>query len=113
MAQITKSMKAGCVVRLKEWLKDGDTLWFIWRGTSASGMQRRYSVHQIAPDAGMLSGLATGNMTFNIAVACGYGYDEKNGLNQLKVNGCGFSVPQNVTDTVAQLLGIKLRYETL
>jgi hypothetical protein len=45
MTKAEKQLKAAAaVVRLREWLKEGDTLYFILRHRSASGMQRVYSV---------------------------------------------------------------------
>lgn len=37
---VTKTDRAEAAVRLKEWIKDGDTLWFILRHRSASGAGR-------------------------------------------------------------------------
>lgn len=94
--------------RLREWLKDGDTLYFILRhrSASASGLQRIYSVKQFK-----LNGLGVSDLSSNIAQSCGYAWSESHW--GLKVNGCGFSGEQDIMDTVGRLLGIELRYETL
>ena len=113
MPKVTTKMKAECKARLAEWLKDGDTLWFIFAGRSASGMQRRYKIKELIPDATLASKIATGDLTFNVAAACGYGYTEKHGDNELTINGCGFSAEQDIADSVSRLLGVKLRYERL
>ncbi len=94
--------------RLREWLKDGDTLWFIMRHRSASGMMRTYSVKQLECSDAKVS---ASDLTSNIAQACGYGWSES--YWGLKIQGCGFSAEQDISDTVGRLLGIKLRYETL
>lgn len=110
---VTKQDRIEAVARLKEWLKDGDTLWFILRHRAKSGMQRVYDVKQIKHYEYMTRpGVST--LSWNIALACNYSWDETHdGVN---VNGCGFSGEQAITDSVAHAIGLKsgqLRYEAL
>lgn len=105
--------------RLREWLKDGDTLWFILRHRSASGMRRVYDVKELTiesslPAEGETHGkwsVRCSTLSWNIAMACDLGWNEAHG--GIKINGCGFSGELDITDTVSRLLGIKLRYKTL
>lgn len=115
-----KADKQAATERLREWLKDGDTLWFILRHRSASGMQRTYSVKQLEVDTSSGSSLRVGDrnvvrasdLSSNIAMACGFGFADGAHYG-VKVNGCGFSGEQDIADSVGSLLGINLRYETL
>lgn len=117
---VTKSDRTEATARLKKWLKkDGDTLWFILRNRSTSGMMRVYDVKELTiessdPAEGETHGkwsVRCSTLSWNIAVACNYGWSETHG--GVKIPGCGFSGEQEITDTVSRLLGIKLRYETL
>ena len=116
----TKQDKAAAIARLKEWLKDGDTLWFILRHRSASGMQRVYSVKQLEVEmTGVFASgpKATGkvnasDLSSNIGMACGYAWHKD--WYGIKVNGCGFSGEQDIADAVAHVCGFEhLWYETL
>jgi len=132
----TKQDRTAATERLREWLKDGDTLWFILRHRSASGLQRVYSVKQLTTDIGSrdcayceggklfgdclkchgtksepVYNTCTSDLSSNIALACNFGFHSDH--YGVKVNGCGFSGEHEIADTVGRLLGIKLRYETL
>lgn len=114
---VTKADREGAKERLSEWLQNGDTLWFILRHRSASGMQRVYDVKQferptaVSEDNPNVLRLSVSTLSWNIAMACNLGWNELRG--GIRINGCGFSGEQEITDTVSQILGIKLRYETL
>ena len=123
---VTKQDRAEALERLREWLKDGDTLWFILRHRAASGMQRIYCVKQfeghldkqdrVQTEQGLnvredYISIRASDLTWNIASACEFGWNESHG--GIKINGCGFSGEQEITDTVGRKLGIRLRYETL
>lgn len=110
---VTKQDRIEAVARLKEWLKDGDTLWFILRHRAKSGMQRVYDVKQIERHKDQ-SRPAVSTLSWNIALACNYSWSGTHG--GVKVNGCGFSGEQDIADAVAHAIGLKsgqLRYETL
>lgn len=114
---MTKTDRAEAVTRLQDWLKDGDTLWFILRHRATSGMQRVYDVKQIemrpSTDTETYSQLrpSVSTLSWNIAMACNFGWNEARG--GIKINGCGFSGEQEIADAVGRKLGLKLRYETL
>lgn len=115
---VTKQDREDAVERLRGWLKDGDTLWFILRHRAASGMQRVYDVKQLEVTRSYAAEGQQGKdvvrvstLSWNIAMACNYAWNETHG--GIKVNGCGFSGEQEIADAVGRLLGIKLRYETL
>lgn len=115
----TKQDRTEALERLREWLKDGDTLWFILRHRLASGMRRVYDVKQLEVDTSPHSTMRVGDrnivrvstLSWNIASACDFSWNEAHG--GIKINGCGFSGEQEIADTVGRALGIKLRYETL
>lgn len=108
----TKEDKAAAIERLKEWLKDGDKLYFILRHRSESGMSRIYSVKHFTPKAVVdQADMGVADLSSNIAMACEYAWVEPHW--GVKVNGCGFSGEQDIADSVGRLLGMKLRYETL
>ena len=112
---VTKQDRIEAKGRLADWLKDGDTLWFILRHRSASGMSRVYDVKLIEIEdvdiAGTVHRARVSTLSWSIAEACNLAWSENHG--GVKVNGCGFSGEDEITQAVAQTLGIKLRYETL
>ena len=106
---------------LREWLKNGDTLWFILRHRASSGMMRVYDVKQLEIEShreeteqGLnvrRDSVRVSTLSWNIASACDMLWNENHG--GIRINGCGFSGEQEIADTVGRALGIKLRYETL
>jgi len=106
---VTKTDRIEARERLKEWLKDGDTLWFILRNRSTSGMRRVYDVKEL--NVTPSGGIAVSTLSWNICLACNFSFNENYG--GVVINGCGFSGEQEIADTVGRLLGVKLRYETL
>lgn len=114
----TAQDRADALERLREWLKDGDTLYFILRHRASSGMSRIYDVKQIMAAEWRVENEElvyfrprVSHLTWNIALACDFAWNESHG--GIRINGCGFSGEQEIADTLGRKLGITLRHETL
>ena len=96
---------------LKSWIKEDDTIYYIIKNVSSSGMYRHIDFFKFEWENGKLQKYW---LSYNIAKALKYSFKEK--TNSVGVGGCGmnmgFSVISNLAD---ELFGDykKLKYEQL
>jgi hypothetical protein len=97
---------------LKSWIKEDDTIYYIIKNVSSSGMYRHIDFYKFETnEKGQINKYW---LSYNIAKALKYSFKEK--TNSIGVSGCGmnmgFSVISNLAD---ELFGDykKLKYEQL
>ena len=104
--------KNEAINNLKSWIKEGDTIYYIVKNISSSGMYRHIDFYKFETnEKGQIN---KSWLSYNIAKALDYPFKKK--TNSIGVGGCGmdmgFSVISNLAD---ELFGDykKLKYEQL
>lgn len=82
-ARISKQERAEALARLARIIKPGDRVFTSIKHVARSGMSRSVAVYVIDP-----SGKDILNVTWNVAAALGYGWDNARGA--IRMGGCGF-----------------------
>lgn len=110
MTKAKQKEQQEAIERLREWVRDGDTVYLVLRRVSASGMSRviapivfRPSPYDQKPDPLFIG--------FNAALATGYSFDRK--LEGVRLNGCGMDMGFSLVNDLARTLGIKLTHRWL
>lgn len=85
-----KSEVAESLVFLRDWIKEGQTVYCVNRRTSKSGMMRLVSMHVITPGTDAVKEPYLNDITFHAARVMDYGFDRD--MHALRVNGCGMDM---------------------
>jgi len=96
---------------LKSWIKEDDTIYYIVKNVSSSGMYRHIDFYKFDVENGKI---VKSWLSYNIAYALGYPFKEK--TNSVGVSGCGMNMAFHVVSQVADALFgdyKKLKYEGL
>lgn len=103
MARVTKREQEEARERLLEILEENDTLYTVLRSVSRSGMSRTLDVYAFLPypERGPRA-VEKYRLTWLVAKACGYRYDEKR--EAIRVNGCGFDAGHDVVYSLSMAL---------
>lgn len=97
----TKLEQSDAIERLKSWVMPGDTIYCVLAHKSASGMRRVIRFYKI--EASAKTGKSeTSDLSWNIAKALEYGYDEKK--EGVIVNGCGMDMGFHVVYSLSDKL---------
>jgi hypothetical protein len=100
-----------CYRNLKNWIKEGDTIYYVIKQVSSSGMYRHIDFYKFDVVDGKI---VKSWLSYNIAKALDYPFKEK--TNSVGVGGCGMNMAFHVISQVAtSLFGDykKLKYEAL
>jgi len=87
--------------RLKEWIKDGDTVYTVLRHKAQSGMTRIIDLVKFHPDDYPLY------MSFNASKVLGWSFDKK--YEGVRVKGCGMDMGYHLVSELGHCLGINLK----
>jgi hypothetical protein len=100
------------IARLREWLKEGDTVHTVLRKVSTSGMSRVIDVYHFT---GKADGTVDKSwLSWHVARACGERFNER--PEGVRVNGCGMDMGFHLVYNLAHVLfgdGYKLKQEWL
>lgn len=87
LPNLSERPEAEATVRIREWVKPGDTLYTQLKSVSRSGMSRVIQVVKIDCSKGEPS---LSYLGWNVAKALGWGYDDRK--EGVKVGGCGMDM---------------------
>ena len=110
MAKATVAERNHQIEYMRECIQAGDTLYFIWRGSSASGLARYFDVYTFPVRDGKAEPL---RFTYAASLFCGT-YDKRR--EAVRINGCGFSAEQEITEALSRALfgaSSKLEYRRI
>jgi hypothetical protein len=97
----TKQEQQAAIERLKSWVMPGDTIYCVLAHKSASGMQRIIRFYKIT-SSNESGKQETWELSFNIAKALEYGYNDKR--EGVTVNGCGMDMGFHVVYSLSDKL---------
>lgn len=100
-----------CINNLKNWIKEDDTIYYIVKNVSSSGMYRHIDFYKFDVADGKI---VKSWLSYNIAKALDYPFKEK--TNCVGVSGCGMNMAFHVISQMAEALFgnyKKLKYEAL
>ena len=107
-----KQAKLESLSNLKNWISEGDTIYYIVKNVSSSGMYRHIDFYKLEPnDKGEI---VKSWLSYNIAKALDYPFKEK--TNSVGVSGCGMDMGFHVISQLSHILfndDYKLKYESL
>ena len=84
---------------LRKWVKEGDTIYYIIKNVSPSGMYRHIDFYKFDVENGQVR---KSWLSYNIAVALGYPFKVK--TNSVGVSGCGMNMAFSVISNLASAL---------
>ena len=99
--KVTKQEQQAAAERLSTWVMPGDTIYCVLARVSRSGMRRVIRFYKISASAETGKN-ETSDLSWNIAKALEYGYDEKK--DGVVVNGCGMDMGFHVVYSLSDKL---------
>lgn len=94
--KVTKQEREECLNRLKEWVKEGDTIFCVLRSVSRSGMSRKITFLKIENDQ-------LNYLTYDIAKSLGYHYHSE-WYDSMTVSDWGMDMGFAVVDRLSCVL---------
>src|SRR4051812_9359325 len=94
-----KAEQAEAIVRLREWVKPGDTIYCILRHVSQSGMSRVIDLKVASCNEGRAE---LGNIGYNVGLALDMPYDRKK--EGVRIGGAGMDMGFAIVYDLAQTL---------
>ena len=95
MKRTSKANRTEALDMLRDWIKPGEHVFSVWRGTSASGMTRWFDFYLIQNNQ-------PHRLTALMCTALGYTYDTKR--EALKTQGCGMDMAFNAVYSLGMAL---------
>lgn len=107
--KISLESKPQAIARLRELLKDGDTVYCVLRDKARSGMSRKIGLMTIRPDPSHPSGVDIRTITVLAANVLNWSADmDRDGVI---VRGAGMDMGFHTVYELSKVLGLKLKHQ--